>query len=127
MDNIEGEWSAFNEIIKRKDSAIQTQVATLQMKILAEDKTVEARTSEYLGEWDKTKPVEGSLKPYDALKRINIFETKFNKLKEERDNIFKAKEALELQEPGKLTMFIFLRTFLTLAKIYYQILKKEHF
>lgn len=26
VDNIEGEWGAFNEIIKRKDSSIQTQV-----------------------------------------------------------------------------------------------------
>lgn len=26
MDNIEGEWSAFNEIMRRKDSSIQTQV-----------------------------------------------------------------------------------------------------
>lgn len=33
VDNIEGEWSAFNEIIKRKDSSIQTQVASLQVPI----------------------------------------------------------------------------------------------
>lgn len=26
VDNIEGEWGAFNEIMKRKDSSIQTQV-----------------------------------------------------------------------------------------------------
>lgn len=26
LDNVEGEWSAFNEIIKRKDKSIQTQV-----------------------------------------------------------------------------------------------------
>lgn len=26
VDNIEGEWGAFNEIMKRKDSAIQAQV-----------------------------------------------------------------------------------------------------
>lgn len=26
VDNIEGEWSAFNEIMRRKDSSIQTQV-----------------------------------------------------------------------------------------------------
>lgn len=32
VDNIEGEWSAFNEIIKRKDSSIQTQVASLQVR-----------------------------------------------------------------------------------------------
>ena len=26
VDNIEGEWGAFNDILKRKDSSIQTQV-----------------------------------------------------------------------------------------------------
>ena len=26
VDNIEGEWSAFNEIMKRKDAAMQSQV-----------------------------------------------------------------------------------------------------
>lgn len=30
VDNIEGEWSAFNEIMRRKDSSIQTQVFTVQ-------------------------------------------------------------------------------------------------
>lgn len=29
LDNVEGEWSAFNEIIKRKDKSIQTQVIQL--------------------------------------------------------------------------------------------------
>ena len=27
VDNIEGEWGAFNEIIRRKDTSIQTQVS----------------------------------------------------------------------------------------------------
>ncbi|KAK3912297.1 Dynein heavy chain, cytoplasmic [Frankliniella fusca] len=100
VDNIEGEWGAFNEIIKRKDSSIQTQVATLQMKIVAEDKAVESRTNDFLSDWESTKPVEGSLRPDEALQQLKIYETKFTRLKEERDNVAKAKEALELQEPG---------------------------
>ena len=39
-DNIEGEWGAFSDILKRKDSSIQTQVASLQMKIVSEDKVL---------------------------------------------------------------------------------------
>ena len=46
-----GEWGAFNEIIKRKDSSISNQVATLQMKIVAEDKAVESRTNDFLVDW----------------------------------------------------------------------------
>ena len=56
-DNIDGEWGAFNDIMKRKDSSIQTQVASLQMKIVSEDKVVETKSAELLTEWDKNKPV----------------------------------------------------------------------
>lgn len=56
-DNIEGEWGAFNDIMKRKDSSIQTQVASLQMKIVSEDKVVESKTGDLLADWDKDKPV----------------------------------------------------------------------
>ena len=34
------------------------QVASLQMKIVAEDKLVEGKTQELLSEWEKDKPVE---------------------------------------------------------------------
>jgi len=57
-DNVDGEWSAFSDIIRRKDSSIQTQVASLQMKVISEDKVVESRTGELLTEWEKEKPVE---------------------------------------------------------------------
>ena len=100
VDNIEGEWSAFNEIIKRKDASIQNQVNSLQVKIIAEDKAVEGRTQDYLTEWEKNKPVEGGLRPDAALQKLALFESKYTRLKEERDNVGKAKEALELQEAG---------------------------
>ncbi|XP_078314970.1 cytoplasmic dynein 1 heavy chain 1-like isoform X1 [Crassostrea virginica] len=102
-DNIEGEWGAFNDIMKRKDSSIQTQVASLQMKIVSEDKVVESKTSDLLADWDKDKPVAGELKPDEAMKALTIFEGKFSRLKEERENVSKAKEALELSEPGQLS------------------------
>lgn len=63
-DNIEGEWGAFSEIIKRKDSSIQTQVASLQLKIVTEDKVVENKTTDMLSEWEKEKPVEVPLGLY---------------------------------------------------------------
>jgi dynein heavy chain 1 len=40
------------------------------------------------------------LKPGEATKALAIFEGRFQRLKEERDNVLKAKEALELAEPG---------------------------
>ena len=98
VDNVEGEWSAFNEIIRRKNQSIETQVASLQMKIVAEDKQIETRSMDYVAEWERGKPVNGDLRPSDALQKIQMFETRYVRLKEERDNVAKAKEALELDE-----------------------------
>ena len=55
----------------------------------AEDKAVEGCSQNYLQEWEKNKPVEGALRPDAA-----IFESKYSRLKEERDNVSKADEAL---------------------------------
>ena len=58
VDNVEGEWGAFTEIMKWKDVAVQ---ASLQMKIVQEDKMVERKTTELLQEWEKGKPVHVSI------------------------------------------------------------------
>lgn len=47
--------------MRRKDSAIQQQVANLQMKIVQEDRAVESRTTDLLTDWEKTKPVKVGL------------------------------------------------------------------
>lgn len=67
---------------------------------------MESRTSDLLNEWEKAKPVEGSIRPSDALRQLQTFEIKFSKLKEERDNVSKAKEALELQVLLTIEFFI---------------------
>uniref|UniRef100_H3C202 Dynein cytoplasmic 1 heavy chain 1 n=1 Tax=Tetraodon nigroviridis TaxID=99883 RepID=H3C202_TETNG len=100
IDNIEGEWGAFSDIMKRKDTAIQQQVANLQMKIVQEDKAVENRTTDLLNDWEKTKPVAGNLRPEEALQSLTIYEGNFSRLKDEREKCARAKEALELTDTG---------------------------
>ncbi|XP_012579828.1 PREDICTED: cytoplasmic dynein 1 heavy chain 1, partial [Condylura cristata] len=103
IDNIEGEWGAFNDIMRRKDSAIQQQVANLQMKIVQEDRAVESRTTDLLTDWERTKPVTGNLRPEEALQALTIYEGKFGRLKDDREKCAKAKEALELTDTGLLS------------------------
>jgi dynein heavy chain 1 len=103
VDNIEGEWGAFNEILDRKNRSIQSQVVQLQNKITAEDKIVETRTNDLLSEWERDKPVAGHLSPEDALGQLATYDIKLAKLKEERDNIIKAKEALEISDSTSTT------------------------
>lgn len=76
------------------------------MKIISEDQAVETRTSELLFEWEKGKPVQGSVRPDVALNNLAIYEGKFSRLKEDRDNVARAKEALELMEPGLFLVVI---------------------
>jgi len=63
------------------------------------------------------------MRPDEALKILAVFEGKLTRLKEERDNLAKAKEALELAEPGtcrvtvKFIVFIFLRIFFLQSKL----------
>ncbi|KAM9149649.1 LOW QUALITY PROTEIN: cytoplasmic dynein 1 heavy chain 1-like [Pangshura tecta] len=103
IDNIEGEWGAFSDIMRRKDSAIQQQVANLQMQIIQEDRAVESHTTDLLTEWEKTKPVTGNLRSEAALQALTIYEGKFGRLKDDREKCAKAKEALELPDTGLLS------------------------
>ncbi|KAI1728166.1 dynein heavy chain and region d6 of dynein motor domain-containing protein [Ditylenchus destructor] len=97
-ENVEGEWTALVDVLRRKDASIQSQIANLQDRILKEDKILEKQINEVLTEWNKLKPVQGSQRPKEAIQLLNAFEDKFNKLKEDLENVVKAKSALEISE-----------------------------
>ena len=103
IDNIEGEWSAFQDIHKRKDTAIQSQIASLQLRIVSEDKVVEEKTADLLSDWDRGKPISPTVKPADALNSLTIFSTKFKRIEDDRENQRQAKEALELTDNSSST------------------------
>ncbi|KAG2045236.1 dynein heavy chain protein 1 [Suillus americanus] len=96
-DQLRGEWSAYNEILKRKNDSIQEQLAGLQLKIVAEDKIVENKINDILSEWEQTRPVQGSLRADTAMNTINVFEGKLTRVQEEYDLVCRAKEALDLE------------------------------
>lgn len=96
VDQVENEWSAFNEILARKDASIQEQLAGLQLKVVAEDKVLHNRIEEAVAEWEANKPIQGSLKAETAMTAIGIFEGRANRLKEQYDMLSRAKESLNL-------------------------------
>ncbi|TFK76697.1 dynein heavy chain protein 1 [Pluteus cervinus] len=96
-DQLRGEWSAYNEILKRKNDSIQEQLAGLQLKIVAEDKIVENKINDIIQEWEQTRPVQGNLRADTAMNTINVFEGKLNRVQEEYDLVCRAKEALDLE------------------------------
>ena len=95
-DMVEGEWQAFNEILTRKDQAVQGHLAPLQMKVVEEDRLLERRVADLLTDWDKNKPIGGDISPDQATNTLAIFESRFTRLKEEQDMLAKAKHALDL-------------------------------
>ena len=95
-EQLGSEWTALNELLGRKDQAIQTQVASLQTKVLAEERVVEEHTVDFLSEWDTEKPVEGAVRPDLAIRTLQKFDQKLQRLLDERSAITKAKEILEI-------------------------------
>lgn len=73
-------------------------MANLQSRILEEDKSFEKHITEVISEWNKVKPTQGMQRPKAALNLLSTFSDKFNKLKEDLDNIVKAKVALEISD-----------------------------
>lgn len=49
---------------------------------------------------------QGDMKPDDASSTLIIYEGKFTRLKEDRSNLIKAKEALELADPGEMSFLV---------------------
>ena len=72
-------------------------LAGLQLKIVAEDKIIENKIQDIMGEWEQTRPVQGNLRADTALNTINVFETKLTRVQEEYDLVCRAKEALDLE------------------------------
>ncbi|OCF56381.1 dynein heavy chain 1, cytosolic [Kwoniella mangroviensis CBS 10435] len=97
VDQMQGEWSAFTEILKRKDDSIKEQVAGLQLKIVAEDKVIDGRIGDFITEWESNKPLQGSIKAETAINTLNVFEGRLTRLTEEYDLVCRAKEALDLE------------------------------
>ncbi|KAJ1561744.1 hypothetical protein HK405_002984, partial [Cladochytrium tenue] len=67
-----------------------------QQKVVVEDQLVEKKIKDIIGEWETSKPIQGSLKPDLAIQGLNIFEGRVMRLKEEYDLLCRAKEALDL-------------------------------
>lgn len=131
IDRLEGEWTAFKDILARKTASIQEQLGSssssvprrfsdfsllfsnaalfdtpggLQLKIIAEDKVVQQRVRELIVDWEANKPIEGSLASEVAMASIMGFELRLSKLTEAIDGVSRAKEALDLEVVSDLRL-----------------------
>ncbi|KNC52645.1 cytoplasmic dynein [Thecamonas trahens ATCC 50062] len=103
-DRLDGEFTAFVEILNRKDASIESQVPALQKKILAEERMLAAKLSEVEAEWTSSKPVSGEMRPDEANNVIAMFEGRVTKLAADFARIVQAMDALDLDAPSNETI-----------------------
>jgi dynein heavy chain 1 len=82
---------------------VENKLVYLTRQEIDQEKAVDSRTSDYLSDWEKTKPIEGNAKPDEALQCLQVFESKYSRLKEEREQVGKAKKALQLLESSPVS------------------------
>ncbi|EGG19081.1 cytoplasmic dynein heavy chain [Cavenderia fasciculata] len=80
-DMVEAEWSAFNDILNRKNAS--------------KSKSISDRIREFAEDWSNNKPLAGSIKHAQALDTIRVFESRMIRLRDENTRLQKAKQALD--------------------------------
>lgn len=53
---------------------------------------------EVLDDWGKDKPTHGNRRPRDAIQVLSTYEDRFTKIREDRENMVRAKNALDMTD-----------------------------
>ena len=106
MDQIEGEWDAFDQILSRKVEVMDAQIPELQKRILEEDRRLEARIKEAETEWkrERNERLLVATDPSEALRTLGAFEHRFSVMQGEYSNIRQAISALGLNPPSDVPL-----------------------
>jgi dynein heavy chain 1 len=96
FDQINGEWSAFEEIMNRKFRSLEDKLSIIKDKILHEHTTLSREIGDLCIDWDLHKPIRGDCSPSEAKSILNAYETKFMKKRYLHDLFCEAKRVLVL-------------------------------
>ncbi|CAG8602976.1 14871_t:CDS:10, partial [Gigaspora rosea] len=94
IEQIEGEWSSFNDILDRKNDQIQEQIDELRLKIVTYDKNTAVEIKNFVSDWDKNIQSDKKTRLDIAISTLETFERRVTRLKDEYNMICRAKEAL---------------------------------
>ncbi|RHY29832.1 hypothetical protein DYB32_004823 [Aphanomyces invadans] len=97
LANVEGEWEAFQQLLKRKTDAMESQLPQLQAKIMDEHHSLVVKIQSTISDWDASKPLQGGVvTPKVALERIVLFDSRLTLLAQESKKMDAARKALNL-------------------------------
>lgn len=94
---VKGIFESLEQILDRRNRAMEQQVPLLQARVVAEDKSTTKRINELVSAWEEDKPLRGNMKPTDAIETLTKFEFTMKKAKLDHENLIKAKDALGLE------------------------------
>lgn len=92
-----GQFENIEQILDRRNRAMEQQIPLLQARVVAEDKASAKRVLELLGKWEQDKPLRGNMKPVEAVELLTKFDFDMKKANLDFENLIKAKDALGLQ------------------------------
>eukprot|EP00916_Digyalum_oweni_P025987 GHVL01042788.1.p1 GENE.GHVL01042788.1~~GHVL01042788.1.p1 ORF type:complete len:2866 (+),score=438.01 GHVL01042788.1:781-8598(+) len=97
LARVEGEWEAFEQILNRKLAMLDKDLPNLKGQIIHQDRLVDDKIKLLFADWVTQKPLQGDVKPGQAIDVLNLFEGKLGKVKDDFHNLMDAKKALNME------------------------------
>eukprot|EP00928_Gymnodinium_smaydae_P025254 TRINITY_DN20180_c0_g1_i4.p1 TRINITY_DN20180_c0_g1~~TRINITY_DN20180_c0_g1_i4.p1 ORF type:complete len:4280 (-),score=1133.62 TRINITY_DN20180_c0_g1_i4:296-13135(-) len=97
IDQIEGEWDAFNQILNRRNAVLDRELPKLKHILMQRDRQMDETVTSLLAEWAAERPVKGSIKPNSAMEILTQFEKRLKSVQEELEQLNSVKEILSME------------------------------
>ena len=97
IEQIEGEWESFEQILARRNRILEHELPKLRSVLVQKDKQLEENITQLYAEWSIQKPVQGSLKPTDAMQVIQDFDERLQMLREQHSQLVQLKKSLHME------------------------------
>jgi dynein heavy chain 1 len=95
---VQGQYENMEQILDKRNRAMEQQIPLLQARIVAEDKSSTKRVTDVASGWEQDKPLRGNMSPTKAMEVLTKFEFTMKKAKLDHENLIKAKDALGLEQ-----------------------------
>ena len=96
MENVEGTWSAFEQILGKRAKVMEGEIPALQRRIETEGAAIDRKVRQLTDEWQNERPLDKDTAPTEALEALASFEKRISDLRTGYDRVARAKAALGL-------------------------------
>ena len=93
---IENDWSSLEQIVARRQESIKASQEQLKKNIIMEDNKVKKAIDEISIQWEKDRPLDGSIPIQTALDTLDEYKLKFDTLNDQWTKVNKGRDALSL-------------------------------